>query len=464
MFLLTVGRFQRSGGTVSPAMVAAATKALKLLAELADDDGLTWETHAARFKNLMHNLEVYAGLRSSEGMFAAAGAATEAARAKAHADKMVGSLPKLWLANDGLFATEWRENSRYQRGLARLNPNGTAQLYGLAFLAPKRECWTAVEREFAPESTPGTRAGVERWLMAATRFGGDDVADWRRKTVDEVYQVPDCAIHRAGLITLGLLEGADWMPSVAQENSGIPMFVPGGPIEVTDMGIGRGWSVDAAPEADIATMHVGLWIRRVVAADPAEEHFVKLQLEPIELDTGKRLTPTARPGENRFLEGLIRTKDWKTARGNGGPVVRLVLDAPDRGAAKIKSLKGTATVARVKLTPLELGDADALIGKKVEHPKLEDFPIRASVYTRDGTTTLKLKLPSDDDRVAEWGLVKGGRLLPHRLEQRKRMEGVRTLTKIYDGLHEKTATLRLILAEPVETETIEFEFKDLQLP
>lgn len=216
MFLLTVGRYQRAGGKMPPALTAAAKKALKCIETVTDKDGLTWAMPTYKVKFLMDNIEVYAGLRAGADFFTAAGLEDEAQRANDQADLIAKKLPDYWMAADKLFAYALHENGAFEGGLKQAYPHGLAQLFGVAFVAKKTDAWTAAKK-FSVDEGPSAAAGTERWLVAASRLGGKDAKAWRAKTVKEVaiFTSDDVYIYRPGIAALGLLEGADWMPSPA---------------------------------------------------------------------------------------------------------------------------------------------------------------------------------------------------------------------------------------------------------
>ena len=73
MFLLVAGRRQKlTGKEPSPDLLRTAKNALKCIEAVTDAaHGLTWATPKYKVKFLMDNIEVYAGLRAAETLFAA---------------------------------------------------------------------------------------------------------------------------------------------------------------------------------------------------------------------------------------------------------------------------------------------------------------------------------------------------------------------------------------------------------
>ena len=216
LFLLVAGKYQQAGGKVTPRIVTAARKALRCIETVSDRDGLTWATPTYKVKFLMDNVEVYAGLQAASELFAAAGEKAEAGKASAQADRIRKKLPGYWRPADRLFAYALHPNGIFEGGLDKAYPQGLAQLFGCAFIAPKPEAWAAVKK-FPPDGGPSAALGAERWLTAAARFGGDDAREWRAKTAAEAagFTPLNVYIYRPAVTALALLEGADWMPNIA---------------------------------------------------------------------------------------------------------------------------------------------------------------------------------------------------------------------------------------------------------
>ena len=139
MFLLVAGRCHRAGGKATPAVVAAARRALTCIETVTDRDGMTWATPTHRVKFLMDNVEVYAGLRAGVEFFAPIGAKAEAGKAGAHAGRIGQRLPDYWLPADRRFAYALHQNGAFEGGLDASYPHGLAQLFGVAFVHPRRE-------------------------------------------------------------------------------------------------------------------------------------------------------------------------------------------------------------------------------------------------------------------------------------------------------------------------------------
>jgi hypothetical protein len=203
LFLLVAGRYRRAGGQTTEALATATRRALACIESVTDADGLTWATPAYKVKFLMDNVEVQAGLR-----------ATETPTATAHADRIAKKLSEYWLPADQLFAFALHKNGHFEGGLKKPYPHGLAQLFGLAFVAPKTTAWSAVNQAFSAETGAAAAAGTEWWLIAASRLGDSEARAWRAKMVNEIPSFSPQAVYlsRPAFAALGLLEGADWMP------------------------------------------------------------------------------------------------------------------------------------------------------------------------------------------------------------------------------------------------------------
>ena len=110
------------------------------------------------------------------------------------------------------FAWALHPNGKFDGNLDKLYPNGLAQLFGIAFVTADAAPFAEVVKAFKPQiSQEGI--GVEWFLIAASRLGGQDEKTWRANTVEAVaaFTPQNVYIIRPGLAALGLLEGADYM-------------------------------------------------------------------------------------------------------------------------------------------------------------------------------------------------------------------------------------------------------------
>ena len=202
LFLLVEGRYRHARGPSSPAVAAAAARALACIERVTDSDGLTWATPTYKVKYLMDNVEVCAGLRAEAG-----------GTANARANHIAKKLFDFWQPADNRFAYALHASGTFEGGLAKVYPHGLAQLFGIAFVEAKAAAWSSVTQAFSPETGPAAAAGTEWWLIAASRIRGDAAKEWRARTVKDVisFTPQNVYIHRPALAVLGLLEGAGWM-------------------------------------------------------------------------------------------------------------------------------------------------------------------------------------------------------------------------------------------------------------
>lgn len=214
MFLLVAGRYQQTGGKPSRSVINAAKNSLGCIQTVTDKDGLSWAKPDYKVKYLMDNVEVYAGLRAGAAFFTAVGSAKEAAEATAQAVLIAKKLPLYWQPAEKHFAYALHPNGVFEGGMTKAYPHGQAQLFGVAFIAPKVEAFAAAE-QFPVERDRLAAMGVERWLVAASRLGIE--AEWRKRVVREIatFGETKAYVFRPAIAALGLLEGADWMPSLA---------------------------------------------------------------------------------------------------------------------------------------------------------------------------------------------------------------------------------------------------------
>ena len=128
-------------------------------------------------------------------------------------DRIDQGLSSFWQPSNRLYAYALHANGTFEGGLDKPYPQGLAQLFGVAFIAPKATAWTSVSQTFKPEDGPTAACGAEWWLMAADRAGVGDVRAWRERVVGEVasFSPQQTYLQRPALAALALLDGADWM-------------------------------------------------------------------------------------------------------------------------------------------------------------------------------------------------------------------------------------------------------------
>lgn len=212
MFLLVLERYQRAGGKITNTMRASAKSCLSCIRNVTDEDGLTWAKPEHKVKFLMDNIEVHAGLTAAETVFRSTdNDVVQACRRQA---EMIGEmLPKYEGAkNEGLYAWALHPNGSYDGGLDELYPHGLAQLFAISFVKADVGLLDKVVSKFAPETGPSA-TGAERYLISAAQIGGTIEQQWRRNVLsDQSLLKPETYSFRPALATLGLCEGANWMP------------------------------------------------------------------------------------------------------------------------------------------------------------------------------------------------------------------------------------------------------------
>jgi hypothetical protein len=105
-----------------------------------------------------------------------------------------------------------------------------------------------------------------------------------------------------------------------------------------------------------------------------------------------------------------------------------------------------------------------MCGKALDHAKLKDFPICPKVEVEDGDTKVTLGVAEKSARIYDWWLEEDGNRLSMRSEGATLVDGKYVYGKTYRGDHIKAYSLRILLAEPVETKVFDFDFKDVELP
>lgn len=247
-------------------------------------------------------------------------------------------------------------------------------------------------------------------------------------------------------------------------NINTPPIAESGGAEIESIKIVRQKVSGAAASADLTNMEVRIWLANDDFA--ADERFVLqvTELAAIEDSAGNALLREHRRKRMNYLDGEVPVRETLSRDGRSGPVVTLLLDAPERSASTIKSIKGKAIVSRSKIARLEFKDIAAMNHKLLEHETLSNFPIRATVEQSDNKTILKLEVSPQHERLIAWGLVKRNRMLSPHSESESLENEVTILEASYDGDVVGDCSLGLKVAEPVDGELFEFEFNDLELP
>jgi hypothetical protein len=115
----------------------------------------------------------------------------------------------------------------------------------------------------------------------------------------------------------------------AQGQQRIRIAPANGGVELDEIRVVRWTSLGAVTEADLTNMELKLWFPAWKTQGQCFHSLLHLQsLEKIEDDTGKLLSTEKRLKQIEYLRGEVRMDEWKGFRGTGGPVARLLLEAP----------------------------------------------------------------------------------------------------------------------------------------
>ena len=250
-----------------------------------------------------------------------------------------------------------------------------------------------------------------------------------------------------------------------QTQDRVPVIATSGQVEIAAIRITRETVSGAAKEANLTNMQIELWFTRpprsvvLVLISSSFSIWLPLKYAP------DRFSPrTSDWPPSPFCRARWRP-DRRTRFEAKGPVVAITLDAPARNASKIKSLKGKASLSRSAYAPMQFTNSRQWMERLPDHPKLKGFPIRAWVKVANGSTEVTLNVPKQHARLTAWGLVEDNQLLSISSESESRdNKGTVTVKKTCRGDHLKTAFLGLVIAEPSETQTLNFDFKDVELP
>jgi len=243
-----------------------------------------------------------------------------------------------------------------------------------------------------------------------------------------------------------------------------PVIAESGGVEIASIKVVRHKASGAAKGADLTNMELELWFG-AEATKPSSDYVVHVtELAAIEDDTGKSLAPKNRRDFMDFLKAPVPARETSMTRGKAGPVVHFMLDAPDRSATRLKSIKGKAVVSQSSYERLQFKDLASMQGGSLEHASLADFPVRPTVKVEDGKTIVTLEVPSPHDRLVAWGLVRNNRMIEPDSEGVATGEDISTLDATYEGDLVKDCTLGIMLAQPNASRLFEFEFKDVELP
>ena len=279
-----------------------------------------------------------------------------------------------------------------------------------------------------------------------------------------------------GLMFSGLIPLCSVLPGPAARAQDTTRIAPASNgVEVEELHIVRRSALGAVKGADLTHMQLGLWFAADwKAPDGHSPPLVHLQeLGPIEDDTGRVLSTEKRLKHIEQLRGEVRGDTWKSAGGKQGPVVGLLLEAPARGAGRIKAIKGRAQVTTTKQISLTFSDLAAINGKDLEHPDMPSLgamKLRFAIAEKDGSVAARLSAPVNyaspwnRGRLYAWDVVDGERRLGLSSQGTSgEGEGV-TVEKTYRRRTLKGLSLRLVVLDAVETRTFSFNFQNVELP
>lgn len=246
-------------------------------------------------------------------------------------------------------------------------------------------------------------------------------------------------------------------------------------VELDEINIVRRVALDSERGADLTNMQLGLWF----AADwkPADKGFrtlIQIQsLDAVEDDTGRILSTQERLKQIEYLRGEVRGNTWNSSGGKQGPVVSLLLDAPARGANKLKAIKGKAHVSLTKAVTLTFNDLAAINGKVLDHPDLKSLAamkLKFSIEMSDGEVSATLSAPvnyaspRNHGPLQEWAVMDGKKPISLSSERTIGLAAGVTVERTYDRASFKDLSLRLVVLNAVESKTFEFDFREVSLP
>jgi hypothetical protein len=262
-----------------------------------------------------------------------------------------------------------------------------------------------------------------------------------------------------------------------QAQEGIRIAPASGGVELQQINIVRNTVLGASKDTDLTNMELKFWFAgRWKSEEKLSRYLIHLHaLDPIEDDTGKLLLGDSRKQQIECLRGEVRGDDLMAFGGNEGPVVKLKLEAPARRADKIKAIKGKAEILRAKEVDITFRDLAAINGKELDHPKIKGLKsqkLSFSFEEKDGNLSARMTAPFNFaspwnfGRLEDWALVdgrKGIHLLSESTARGKVPNGV-TVERTYDRRSSKGLSLRLIIVDPVESKTFNFDFRNVELP
>ncbi|MDD4873321.1 MAG: hypothetical protein PHR77_22420 [Kiritimatiellae bacterium] len=219
-FLMTVWRYRQAiKNKPSPKINHAAMKAFDVIKAVTKEDGLTIAKSDYPIKYLMDNIEVYWGLSEGALLFDTVGNKEEAEKAHKMATRIANKLGEYWSEKDQCFAYALNMKNEFSGGLEKPYPHGLAQLFALAHLSPVPiDLWLKVSKKFRPDNNNDNAIPVERWLMAAMNYAGnEEIEQLRQATRDTMlgFSVTNIYVHRPALAILALIDGRARFPEIS---------------------------------------------------------------------------------------------------------------------------------------------------------------------------------------------------------------------------------------------------------
>jgi len=250
-----------------------------------------------------------------------------------------------------------------------------------------------------------------------------------------------------------------------------------GGVELEEINIVRRTALGAVAGADLTNMELKLYFPAVWTRQERVENANYLihfeSLTNIEDDTGKLLSTEGRLKEIQYLRGDVQGDELKGGGRAGGPIARLLLEAPARKAEKIKAIKGKAQISLAKTVNLTFKDLAAINGKLLEHTDLkglQHLKLRFSIQEKDGnviatvTAPAKYTSPWNLGRLHHWDLFKGEQEIELSSEAVLPDNQGIAVEKRYARPSFKGLSLRLVVLDPVESKTFNFDFRNVDLP
>ena len=265
------------------------------------------------------------------------------------------------------------------------------------------------------------------------------------------------------LISLVCLQNLEFTEAQELKEGGKAASERTGEVLIDSVRIVRTRDIDGPPDKDAAQMKITLWFASSSLGESQGYLLSLTEFAAVIDDSGKLLTSKDRLERIPGLVKEARLQNYYFSKGQGGPIVEVVMDAPARSATAIKALKGKAVIIRPVCEIVE-----HVVGgngtSSIDHPKLTKFKIQARIERQEHTSTVTISLPSEHARhLGPWeiGQFSGQRELSKRETSRNGLFEQRITVR---GRLPKTCTLRLALGHSCVANTFEFNFKMVQLP